>query len=71
MLLQGLDLAHLLLGSDNARRRLVIFEDPQCPYCQQFEEVSGDVLRREVAAGAVAVEYRRRCFLGLGGAIGA
>jgi Thioredoxin len=54
----------VLVGSDNARRRLVLFEDPQCPYCRRFEEVSGDMLRREVAAGAVAIEYRMRCFLG-------
>ena len=55
----------VLVGSDNARRHLVLFEDPQCPYCRQFEEVSGDLLRREVAAGAVAVEYRMRSFLGV------
>jgi len=54
----------VLVGTDGARRRLVVFEDPQCPYCRQFEEVSGDLLRREVAAGAVGVEYRMRCFLG-------
>jgi hypothetical protein len=54
----------VLVGSDNARRRLVVFEDPQCPYCRQFEDASGDLLRREVAAGALAVEYRMRCFLG-------
>ena len=55
----------VLVGSDGARHRLVLFEDPQCPYCRQFEEVSADVLQREVAAGAVAVEYRMRCFLGV------
>src|ERR1700689_1497535 len=55
----------VLVGSESAPRRLVLFEDPQCPYCRQFEEVSGDLLRREVAAGAVAVEYRMRCFLGV------
>jgi Thioredoxin len=54
----------VLVGSVGARRRLVVFEDPQCPHSRQFEEVSGDLLRREVAAGAVAVEYRMRCFLG-------
>jgi hypothetical protein len=54
----------VLVGSDGARRRLVVFEDPQCPYCRQFEEASGDLLRREIAAGAVAVEYRIRSFLG-------
>jgi hypothetical protein len=53
------------VGSEGARRRLVFFEDPQCPYCREFENVSGDLLRREVAAGAVAVEYRMRCFLGI------
>jgi hypothetical protein len=52
------------VGSEGARRRLVVFEDPQCPYCREFEDVSGDLLRREVAAGAVAVEYRIRSFLG-------
>jgi hypothetical protein len=55
----------VVVGSEGARRRLVLFEDPQCPYCREFEDVSGDLLRREVAAGAVAVEYRIRCFLGV------
>jgi len=55
----------VLVGSDSARRHLVVFEDPQCPYCRQFEEASGDLLRREVAAGSVAVEYRMRCFIGV------
>jgi protein-disulfide isomerase len=54
----------VLVGRDGARRRLVVFEDPQCPYCREFELASGDLLRREVAAGAVAVEYRIRSFLG-------
>ncbi len=54
----------VLVGSEGARRRLVVFEDPQCPYCREFEEVSGDLLRREIASGAVAVEYRIRSFLG-------
>ena len=55
----------VVVGSEGARRRLVLFEDPQCPYCRELEDVSGDLLRREVAAGAVAVEYRIRCFLGV------
>src|ERR1700691_4972214 len=55
----------VLVGSEGARRRLVVFEDLQCPYCREFEEVSGDLLRREVSAGSVAIEYRIRSFLGL------
>ena len=54
----------VIVGSEGARRRMVVFEDPQCPYCREFEERSGDLLRREVAAGAIAVEYRIRSFLG-------
>ena len=54
----------VLVGSDGARRRLVVFEDLQCPYCREFEARSGDMLRREIAAGGVAVEYRIRSFLG-------
>jgi hypothetical protein len=43
---------------------MVIFEDPQCPYCRQFEQVSGGLLRSAREGGALATEYRMRCFLG-------
>ena len=42
----------------------MVFEDPQCPYCRQFEEVSGSVITAGIARGDLAVEYRMRCFLG-------
>jgi len=54
----------VLIGNSTARR-MVVFEDPQCPYCRQFEEASGDFLRREVRNGTIAIEYRMRCFLGI------
>jgi hypothetical protein len=44
---------------------LVLFEDPQCPYCRQFEELNGPLLKAASAAGDLSVEYRMRCFLGL------
>jgi hypothetical protein len=53
-----------LIGDEHARRQLVVFEDPQCPYCHRFEDVCGELLRQRVAAGGVAIEYRMRCFLG-------
>jgi protein-disulfide isomerase len=55
----------VLVGAVSARRKLVVFEDPQCPFCRQFEEVSGDLLRREVATEILMIEYRMRCFLGV------
>lgn len=54
----------VLVGRAGARQRLVLYEDPQCPSCRQFEEIAGDLLRRETIAGTVAVEYRMRCSLG-------
>ena len=43
---------------------MVLFEDPQCPYCRQFEELNGPLIAATVEAGGLAVEYRMRCFLG-------
>ncbi|MGD0314245.1 MAG: thioredoxin domain-containing protein [Acidimicrobiales bacterium] len=55
----------VLLGGADVSRRLVLFEDPQCPYCRQFEEISGGLLRDAWQRGDVAIEYRMRCFLGV------
>lgn len=54
----------VVVGSTGARRLLVLYEDPQCPFCRRFERRCGDMLRREIASGSVAVDYRMRSFLG-------
>jgi protein-disulfide isomerase len=54
----------VLLGSPDASMGMVLFEDPQCPYCRQFEELNGPLITAALDAGALAVEYRMRCFLG-------
>jgi protein-disulfide isomerase len=54
----------VLVGNANASKGMVLFEDPQCPYCRQFEEVNGSVITTALDAGELAVEYRMRCFLG-------
>ena len=54
----------VLVGEANARKRMVLFEDPQCPYCRQFEELNGRLIAAASEAGQLAVEYRMRCFLG-------
>jgi hypothetical protein len=54
----------VLVGSADAPRVIVLFEDPQCPYCRQFEEVSGALVTTAIDDGGLAVEYRMRCFLG-------
>ncbi len=54
----------VLVGDTNAGRTIVLFEDPQCPYCRQFEELNGPLLAAALEAGSLAVDYRMRCFLG-------
>ena len=54
----------MVVGSPQAPKLMVLFEDPQCPYCRQFEENAGGLLRDASDGGALAVEYRMRCFLG-------
>ncbi len=54
----------VLLGQPGARRQLVLYEDPSCPFCRRFERRVGGMLPREIAAGAITVDYRIRCFLG-------
>ncbi len=54
----------VIVGNADAAHAMVLFEDPQCPYCRQFEEVNGHLITTAVEAGELAVEYRMRCFLG-------
>lgn len=54
----------VLVGNADANQRMVLFEDPQCPYCRQFEQVNGPVIMAALRAGELGVEYRMRCFLG-------
>lgn len=54
----------VLVGESSAKRHLVVYADPQCPICAQFEATSGPVLAKAVAQGTVNIEYRMRSFLG-------
>lgn len=53
-----------MVGNPGAVKAMVLFEDPQCPYCRQFEELNGPVITSAIDAGGFVVEYRMRCFLG-------
>jgi len=54
----------VLVGNANASKGMLLFEDPQCPYCRQFEELNRPLITTALDAGELAVEYRMRCFLG-------
>jgi protein-disulfide isomerase len=52
------------LGNPDSNMGMILYEDPQCPYCRRFEELNGPVITAALDAGRLAVEYRMRCFLG-------
>jgi protein-disulfide isomerase len=54
----------VLVGDADASRSMVLFEDPQCPYCRQFEVLNGPLITAALETGELSVEYRMRCFLG-------
>ena len=55
----------LVVGAASAKHSLVVFEDPQCPYCGEFERGdSAKALATAVKDGRVRVEYRMRSFVG-------
>jgi protein-disulfide isomerase len=54
----------VLVGQADARKGMILFEDPQCPYCREFEERNGALIAAATEAGELAVEYRMRSFLG-------
>jgi protein-disulfide isomerase len=54
----------VIVGNESARQRMILFEDPQCPYCRQLEDLNGSVVTAAMDAGELVVEYRMRCFLG-------
>ena len=38
----------VLVGRANARHGIILYEDPQCPFCRQFEELNGPQLTAAV-----------------------
>jgi protein-disulfide isomerase len=54
----------VVVGQADAKKGMILFEDPQCPYCREFEEVNGPLITAALKAGDLVVEYRMRCFLG-------
>lgn len=50
-------------GAPDALRRVTVFEDFQCPFCRQLEEVLGDTITGYVEDQSIRVVYRPVAFL--------
>lgn len=61
----GIPQSGVTLGDPKAKATIVVFADPQCPYCRDFEltEFPG-VVKNLVRTGKAKVQLRIRAFLG-------
>ncbi len=53
----------VVVGKASAPTTLRVYEDFQCPICDDFEKETGDTLRAAVEAGRLRVDYRMVSFL--------
>ncbi|MFT3871107.1 MAG: DsbA family protein [Nocardioides sp.] len=53
----------LVIGPEDAKTKIVVYEDFLCPVCQYFESKTRDKLQAAADAGDVSVEYRPFFFL--------
>ncbi|MFD3500227.1 thioredoxin domain-containing protein [Streptomyces sp. NPDC058676] len=59
----------VVIGKSSAKKTLVMYEDPRCPVCAQFEQTVGATVDKGVEDGTYKVQYVGASFLdnGLGG----
>lgn len=53
----------VFVGDEDAPTVVTVYEDLQCPVCQDFEQATGDQLAQGIESGDVRVEYRLVSFL--------
>ncbi|KOU69654.1 DSBA oxidoreductase [Streptomyces sp. MMG1533] len=53
----------VVIGESSAKKTLVMYEDPRCPICAQFEQTVGATLDKGVEDGKYKVQYVGATFL--------
>lgn len=53
----------VILGKDTAKKTLVMYEDPRCPICAQFEETVGTTVKKDYDEGKFKIQYVGATFL--------
>ncbi|MEU0848560.1 thioredoxin domain-containing protein [Streptomyces flaveolus] len=60
----GEDGVSIVVGDPDASTRVQLYEDPRCPFCEEFETVGGSSeLREEMLSRRVRTEYTLASFL--------
>jgi protein-disulfide isomerase len=53
----------VVIGQKSAPHTVKLYEDFQCPICQEFEKTAGDKIRAGIADGSIKVDYHMVAFL--------
>ncbi|MFI1537094.1 DsbA family protein [Streptomyces anandii] len=59
----GSDGTTVVIGKNTAKKTLVIYEDPRCPVCAQFEQTVGTTVKKDVDDGKFKLQYVGATFL--------
>ncbi|MGW7661071.1 thioredoxin domain-containing protein [Streptomyces sp. NPDC054756] len=53
----------VVVGKDSAKKTLVMYEDPRCPACAQFEQTVGSTVDKDVKDGKYKIQYVGATFI--------
>ncbi|MFF4831193.1 DsbA family protein [Streptomyces sp. NPDC001315] len=53
----------VVIGESSAKKTLVMYEDPRCPICAQFEQTVGSTVKKDLDAGKFKIQYVGATFL--------
>ncbi|GGX63434.1 DsbA family protein [Streptomyces anandii] len=59
----GSDGTTVVIGKSTAKKTLVVYEDPRCPVCAQFEQSVGTTVKKDVDDGKFKLQYVGATFL--------
>ncbi|MET9389175.1 thioredoxin domain-containing protein [Streptomyces sp. NPDC006624] len=59
----GKDGTTVVIGKDSAEKTLVMYEDPRCPACAQFEQTVGSTVDKDVEDGKYKVQFVGATFI--------
>ncbi|MFD1661177.1 DsbA family protein [Streptomyces caeni] len=53
----------VVIGKSSAKKTLVMYEDPRCPICAQFEQSLGETIKKDVDTGKFKLQYVGASFI--------
>ncbi|MGV9343759.1 DsbA family protein [Streptomyces spiralis] len=59
----GADGTTVVIGKSTAEKTLVVYEDPRCPVCAQFEQTVGETVKKDIDDGKFKLQYVGATFL--------